>query len=483
MALVLLLALLVLFAGCAPVEEVPPIDYQESAGRYREGVASLAISRHYLGQSWTRAAEQALESPVTAVLPFHEDLSFEPHAPRAAAFEFQAVRGHGITVRSNDTLIMQLFYRPGDGDGFRRVSETQEDRELVPLAERLPGQGTLYFEPREHGDYILLVQPKPLEAVEATLSVTNQAVFEWPVEGTDEADIWSVFGDSRDGGRRVHHGIDIFAPRGTPILSASSSTVMRVGVRDRGGNIVTLYDEARGVFLYYAHLEEHRTQRGLAVAPGETIGTVGNTGNAETTPPHLHLGIYEESWRRPLDPWYFFVPVRDVDRFPAVDIDEIDSWVRVTTPQAPLHAHPEYIGGTIPSPARFDARGNPVNASYRPPLFLARGERLPETVASAEALRVAGSHGSYLRVERPDGTWGYIDASVVEGVGEALEEVTLDRDTPVRMAPRSSADLRGVVEEGSVVTILAYAGNHALVFFSGYPGWIPIGTLEVLPAG
>jgi murein DD-endopeptidase MepM/ murein hydrolase activator NlpD len=129
----------------------------------------------------------------------------------------------------------------------------------------------------------------------------------FPVEGASPRDIWSVFGDSRGGGRRIHHGIDIFAPRGTILRAATDAYVARVGSRSLGGKIVTLYDQRRDIYLYYAHLEEWLVEEGSYVRAGDPVGRVGNTGNARYTPPHLHIGLYDGWWSRPIDPWNFFV--------------------------------------------------------------------------------------------------------------------------------------------------------------------------------
>lgn len=483
MVLGLLLLFAFLLAGCSPEEAFVPVDYQESVTRFREGVGTLAVSERYLGEEWNAAARQALRNPTTAVLPFFEDLTFDPLTPRAMAFEFQAVRGHGITIRGDDAVLLELFHRPDGGTPSRQVSDSVEEESLVAVAGYLPGHGALYYEPREHGRYLLLVQAKPLDAVDIRLGVTTEALLEWPVEGTGTEDIWSVFGDSRDGGRRVHHGLDIFAPRGTNIVAGSESVVRRVGVRDRGGNIVTLYDEARGIFLYYAHLDEHRTQSGVTVGPGDPIGTVGNTGNALTTPPHLHIGIYDESWRRPLDPWYFFVPVRRIERLPEVAVSDLNRWVRLRRDTPTVYGHPDFVGGIVPSPARFDARGLAVDPSYRPPRFLARGQRVPVPLSAGEALRVQGTHGPFVRLELSGGRIGYLERSAVDEISVGIEELTLDRDTPVRMRPDASADLRGTLSENTTVSVLGYADAYGLILYQGYPGWIPLGTTDLLPAG
>jgi peptidoglycan LD-endopeptidase LytH len=99
------------------------------------------------------------------------------------------------------------------------------------------------------------------------------------------------WGASRSGGRK-HEGIDIFAPRGTPILSTSRGLVVRVGQNKLGGNVVWILGPGRQMH-YYAHLDRFgELEAGDFVLPGDVIGFVGNTGNARSTPPHLHYGVY-----------------------------------------------------------------------------------------------------------------------------------------------------------------------------------------------
>jgi hypothetical protein len=101
-----------------------------------------------------------------------------------------------------------------------------------------------------------------------------------------ERDIGSRFGAPRDAGARSHHGIDIFARRGTPVVAAATGVVNRVNVTDIGGKVVWVRD-VLGNSLYYAHLDSQAVSSGMRVNVGDTLGFVGNTGNARTTPPHL----------------------------------------------------------------------------------------------------------------------------------------------------------------------------------------------------
>jgi murein DD-endopeptidase MepM/ murein hydrolase activator NlpD len=90
-----------------------------------------------------------------------------------------------------------------------------------------------------------------------------------------------------------HHGEDIFAPLGAPLLAVADGTVFSVGWNDRGGYRLWLRDR-QGNQFYYAHLSAFSPLAvdGNEVKAGDVIGFVGNTGDAQTTPYHLHFEIH-----------------------------------------------------------------------------------------------------------------------------------------------------------------------------------------------
>lgn len=121
-----------------------------------------------------------------------------------------------------------------------------------------------------------------------TISADNGYVF--PVVG--QVGFTDDYGAARaDTG--WHHGNDIFAPRGTPLLAVADGTLSKVGVNTLGGNRLWLTDDAGNAF-YYAHLSAYApaSVEGARVAAGQVIGFVGNTGDAITTPTHLHFEIH-----------------------------------------------------------------------------------------------------------------------------------------------------------------------------------------------
>jgi murein DD-endopeptidase MepM/ murein hydrolase activator NlpD len=119
-----------------------------------------------------------------------------------------------------------------------------------------------------------------------------------PVKGGKATWILSVWGDSRDEGKRKHEGMDIFAPKGTPVVAPISGIVTRVGRNSLGGNVVWLSSRRTQHSFYFAHLAQVKVCKGDTVALGSVLGTVGNTGNAKLTAPHLHFGIYMLNTRK-----------------------------------------------------------------------------------------------------------------------------------------------------------------------------------------
>ena len=90
-----------------------------------------------------------------------------------------------------------------------------------------------------------------------------------------------------------HHGEDIFGQLGEPLLAVADGTVFSVGWNDIGGYRLWLRDKAGNEF-YYAHLSAYSpfAVNGEQVKAGTVLGFMGNTGDASTTPYHLHFEIH-----------------------------------------------------------------------------------------------------------------------------------------------------------------------------------------------
>ncbi len=108
----------------------------------------------------------------------------------------------------------------------------------------------------------------------------------------------SAYGDSFGSPRADvsggwHHGDDIFAPLGAPVLAVTDGTVFSVGWNDIGGYRLWLRDSGGNEF-YYAHLSAYTTLAvdGARVRAGDVLGFVGNSGDAAGTPYHLHFEVH-----------------------------------------------------------------------------------------------------------------------------------------------------------------------------------------------
>lgn len=122
----------------------------------------------------------------------------------------------------------------------------------------------------------------------------------FPVAGTHSR-ILDKWGASRGGGVRRHKGIDIHARKGTPVVALSDGRIVERAHTPIGGKTLWLKASGQPWKAYYAHLDKQFVKEGQYVRKGQVIGTVGNTGNARTTPSHLHFGVARGNhWVNPL---------------------------------------------------------------------------------------------------------------------------------------------------------------------------------------
>ncbi|HUF32234.1 MAG TPA: M23 family metallopeptidase [Acidimicrobiales bacterium] len=102
-------------------------------------------------------------------------------------------------------------------------------------------------------------------------------------------------------GWRLHEGTDIFAPMGTPVRAPVDGTIR---ITDGGlGGLSVYVDQPDGTYWYLTHLSGigPGIEIESSVVTGQVVGYVGNSGNARTTPPHLHIQIHPRGGR-PIDP-------------------------------------------------------------------------------------------------------------------------------------------------------------------------------------
>lgn len=254
-----------------------------------------------LGQRWTQAVERAGEQPVQAGVQHRTTETFGSDDVEAHVYQVSLVRGEKLIwqfsrLDTADTRLYASLERRGKNDqDWSTVMELDADdatnSQVVSKA----------------GDYRFVLQPELFAKADYSLAIASGGSLPFPVEGAAQRDIGSFFGVDRDGGTRKHHGVDIFAERGTPVTAVIDGYV-RTGTGARGGEYVWLSGSMIGfgsARYYYAHLDSFAVESGDRVKKGDVLGYVGNTGNAKTTPPHLHFGIYSSG---PVDPAPFLKP-------------------------------------------------------------------------------------------------------------------------------------------------------------------------------
>jgi murein DD-endopeptidase MepM/ murein hydrolase activator NlpD len=114
----------------------------------------------------------------------------------------------------------------------------------------------------------------------------------FPIPAPYEASFSDDWHACRDGCRRQHKGNDIFAAEGTPIVAVEPGVIAKVdGTDDSNGGLSIWLVGDSGVAYWYAHNSANYVTAGQRVGRGQLIGRVGHTGNARTTPSHIHFQV------------------------------------------------------------------------------------------------------------------------------------------------------------------------------------------------
>ncbi|KPK79074.1 MAG: hypothetical protein AMS25_13860 [Gemmatimonas sp. SM23_52] len=402
--------------------------------RYEQALREAGLDQTALGSDWIAAAGAALDAAITVSTPYREESYLDPREAMATAYRVPLRRGQRVeaTFESEPDSSYQVFIdlfliptRPG-ATPRRLASADSLERELDYVAWR-------------EGDYLIRIQPELLRGGRYSISIVVRPSLRFPVYGHDTTAIGSWYGDPRDGGRRRHQGLDIFAPRGTPVLAAADGVVRSTRSNRLGGNVVWLRDNL-GRTHYYAHLDTQVVRRGERVQAGDTLGFVGNTGNARTTPPHLHFGIYS---RGSFDPYPALQQLPTTPVSFTGDRSLIGEFVRVTRVGAPIQALPTTSSSIL--------------------------AELPLHTP----LQVEAGTGAYYRVRSPDGTVGFVAARLTEPLESPIRREVVTSGAMLLSDPVSTAVALEVVAAGAEVPVLGTFGDFLFVQGpSGSTGWL-----------
>ncbi|GAA4387056.1 M23 family metallopeptidase [Hymenobacter koreensis] len=404
---------------------------------YSHRLRQSRLDQTALGRDWLAAADRALQDSLVVTLPFRETGLFRADQAMAASYRY--------AVRAGEKINIALTVEPASTDVHVFVDAFElspDDNRLRPVASADTASRAFSYVAEDDRQHVLRVQPELLRSGRFTVRIQRSPSLAFPVKGKSDAAAGSFWGADRDNGARRHEGIDIFAKRGTPVVAAAPGMITRVGETPRGGLVVWLADATHGQHLYYAHLDKQLVQAGQIVKTGDTLGLVGNTGNARSTPPHLHFGIYRGGYGA-IDP---FPSVRNADKEPAAprtSPERLGQWVRLTDSRTVLR--------TVPAAAK-PARKTPGLPRHTP-------------------LLVVGATADWLRVQSPSGQLGYVPASVVST--EALRREALPAAADLLSHPTATAaPLDTVPANGRVAVLGEWSGYRLVRNATGQIGWL-----------
>ncbi len=286
--LALTAAILLFCKSSTPSSAVAPAELETPA------LAGIEVSAATAGERWLAGTREALDTAVEVPVPFVEVGGEARTGGAATAFAVEAFAGQTLelALERDEAAAGRVYVE------VFRVVDVLGNGLHQRLAALRPSVGRLRTRLPSDGTYHILVQPEPTGAGPYRLTVELGAALPFPVVGGRPDAIRSLFGASRDAGRRHHEGVDIFVQRLTPVLAVAAGRV--TPRRDPlGGNAVWL--NTPGTSYYYAHLDRIAVRDNQAVKVGDVLGYVGNTGNAKNEPSHLHFGVFR--WgREPIDP-------------------------------------------------------------------------------------------------------------------------------------------------------------------------------------
>lgn len=237
---------------------------------------------------WKKAFEISQRDKIQITLPYSESGIFSE--------ENFNVYTYNIQLKEGERLVVEVEKQPDSAsvfiDLFQQKSDSLSEFKIVKSS--LDKKSFLTFEIDKSAVYKVIVQPEMKRQLPFILKIYSQPMYFFPVSGGNNKSVRSFWADPRDSGNRSHEGVDIFADKGTPVVAVSDGRIASTSDGGLGGKQVWLTDGLFGKRVYYAHLDSIAVLAGKRVKTGDTLGFVGNTGNAITTPPHLHFGIYRK---------------------------------------------------------------------------------------------------------------------------------------------------------------------------------------------
>jgi murein DD-endopeptidase MepM/ murein hydrolase activator NlpD len=397
---------------------------------YIESLKKAELLNASMAKEWLSAGKQVFDDSVIINVPFSESGYFEASTPEARSYRFSVKDGQVLTVngavktQGEAKVFLDLFVR--------------DEGEWEPLA-YADSTLSITYEFTRNQECVLRLQPELLASAYYALNISITPVLINPVFGASNRSIGSFYGASRDNGKRLHEGVDIFATRGTPVIAPTDGFISRVGKSSLGGKVVWMRDNRRGHSYYFAHLDSQMVKAGMRVYQGHVLGLVGNTGNAKKTPPHLHFGIYQSGSK---DPLYYIHKVEKAMASLPVDTGFQQKPFKVLQKKIDLMTGPS---------AKLPVKGSLERDTY---------------------VTVIGQSHDWFRIALPDNTEGYLLKKQVVPL-EGGPQTKLDTTHVLLSEIRPDAIPIAVLKKDTAVEILARFGRYNYVITEkGNAGWL-----------
>lgn len=440
LSFIVLAGIILFLSNCGgvqqPLKEV--LKKQTPYEKYEQALKNVKLENTALGTDWISAGRRALTDSVMISLPFKETGYFASDKPTAVSYRIRMRRGERLVIgadvkASRPTQIFVELFEISD-------NSAQPPRHLASAD---TASNVIDHESEEDRTYLVRLQPELLRSGNYTLIISREPSLAFPVQGKNSRNISSFWGVDRDGGKRKHEGIDIFAKRGTPAVASTDGYIRGVNENRLGGKVVWLYDTKRQQTLYYAHLDQQLVRPGQRVVAGDTIGLIGNTGNARTTDPHLHFGIYTYG-RGAIDPFPF---VRAGSPAPAnitASMERLGTWARVSAKNTILYLSPDKQSAQL------------IKLARHTPVY------------------VMGGVKDWYKVALPDNRVGYLQAKQTETADKPIRVQKVVSATRILDQPAVEAAFLATAESGSQLPVLASYGEYLYVKTpEGLLGWLP----------
>lgn len=423
--------LCLLFLASCSTSKNPLFKKASPHDTYSNALTEAGLNKTQLGIAWFNAAAKSLQQPAVITLPFKETGYFAADKP--------AANGYIFNVRRGDRVIVQINTLPATGFSlFTEIWQPAEGNTKQSLLTSTDTLKQLQWNVQKDGRFLIRLQPELLESAEYTITITTGPSLAFPVDKSGNPKLISLWGVDRDGGARKHEGVDIGAKHRTPALASADGYISRVSENGIGGKVVFLSDAEGGYNIYYAHLDEQLVKQGQRVRAGEIIGLVGNTGNAKTTVPHLHYGIYTNAGA--IDPLAFIDMNRSAPKPISVSVQNLNKWMRTTT--------------------RSKIRSGPSP----------KADIIANTLVG-DAVFVESATDKFYSVKLPGGVRGFIAGSEITKA--RVSEISATTDTRLLDSPDIGAAAKAMIPKGTRMDIVGNYFDFSLVSVNEQLGWVP----------